>query len=461
MDEIHVSFAIHEEGKQDILKGVFYGAQIEDAATFFWSLKHPNGIRLEIDFQAREWDDFNFRDIAPEQLAQILDSNPTRHLQLLAGTWTAEQSVILATRPYPLQLTLFRKSGNAWGAFGWEDQGTAFVDALERRQSSFGSLLVEGDPFSAANFRRLLNVDKFDKLVFGTPFWDDRLLPLSAKANAVVYWLYGEYVKPEDFAHLDIKTKDLKLTIDLDETTDWSELLISFLKRVATLGHMERFCFSASWSDRSANQQPANNDVACVTDAIINVINSSPKMRYLNLSEMPWLMKCAPELQRLFVVMEGHAGMRTFVLKTMIAEDVLYPWLEQLLSRNRNIQVVDPSGKRISNGTTIDKLFALNRFYTGWIDLITEDSSSEWKSLFVATALTEGASKDFQRSALLLSNHTDMLFDVVHVADLDGISNDAAEGIIAVESTFSVSSEDDERTASSKRTKLQHAGTRK
>jgi hypothetical protein len=35
--------------------------------------------------------------IRPEQLASILDAH--RQLSLRCGTWTAEQSVVLATRP--------------------------------------------------------------------------------------------------------------------------------------------------------------------------------------------------------------------------------------------------------------------------------------------------------------------------------------------------------------------------
>lgn len=53
---------------------------------------------------------------------------------------------------------------------------------------------------------------------------------------------------------LDILSKDLTLFIDLDETKDWVEILVSFLNRVAELGHVERFDFSADWDSGHAKK---------------------------------------------------------------------------------------------------------------------------------------------------------------------------------------------------------------
>lgn len=70
-----------------------------------------------------------------------------------------------------------------------------------------------------------------------------------------------------------------------------------------------------------------------------------------------------PHLQMVFNAMELHAGLRTFVVRNYPPEDIDYSWLERLLSRNRNITVLDERGNRITNGTTIDKLYALNRYF--------------------------------------------------------------------------------------------------
>ena len=53
------------------------------------------------------------------------------------------------------------------GDYYFIDGGTAFVDALEKRQSSFGTLHIMTfrplkNPFSAENLRRLFNLEVFD-----------------------------------------------------------------------------------------------------------------------------------------------------------------------------------------------------------------------------------------------------------------------------------------------------------
>ena len=74
--------------------------------------------------------------------------------------------VILATRPYPVHLTLGQ--GPAGSDFGLQDHGTAFVDALEQRPPSFGSLALLSDkdrmPISRRNLERLLALMTLDEL---------------------------------------------------------------------------------------------------------------------------------------------------------------------------------------------------------------------------------------------------------------------------------------------------------
>ena len=105
---------------------------------------------------------------------------------------------------------------------------------------------------------------------------------------------------------------------------------------------------------------------------------------------MGWLVKRAPQLQRLLHAMEGHAALRAFIVKCYPTDDIELSWMKQLLSRNRDIAVLDSSGKRISNGTTIDKLYALDRFYKGSLALMKESTSL--RLLLVTTTLTDSAS---------------------------------------------------------------------
>jgi hypothetical protein len=50
-------------------------------------------------------------------------------------------------------------------------------------------------------------------------------------------------------------------------------------------------------------------------------------------------------------------------------------WLEKLLSHNRNVVVVDIVGNKCTNGSTIDKAYALNDFSNGSIELVSESAS--------------------------------------------------------------------------------------
>jgi hypothetical protein len=74
-------------------------------------------------------------------LTQILGSNPTRCVSFIANQLTTDQSVLLATRPYLLDLELNRYATDE----GLSDEGTAFVDALENRRPSLLERLLRLD----------------------------------------------------------------------------------------------------------------------------------------------------------------------------------------------------------------------------------------------------------------------------------------------------------------------------
>ena len=442
---------------------VIYGkttAAIAETATFFWSLQHSGNICLKIDssascrlynrFDSSRW--FDCAALSPEQLAQILDSNLTRHYAIRYGSWTAEQSVILATRPYPLHLSL-TSYGSSSRDFDFQDGGTAFGDALENRTSSFGTLGDAGNNvLRIFTLRRLFHLDKFDKLAIDSLAREDALLSLSAKAKAMSCEVCASSIQSEDFSSVDILTKDLCFRIHLEEVANWYEKPVSFLNRVAELGHLERLEFSAFWYNAYEKQiQPA--EIARVTDAIIRVIHSNPHLIDLDLSRIPWLMKCYPQLEIVLVALEGHTGLRTFVVNSnYIAEYQLFSWLERLLSRNRNIEVLNIAGKRLTNGTTIDTLYSINRVYKKSATLLKESLSL--RPLLMATALAECASEKFAPTALLLAHHADMLCEFVDGLDLD--SSDADEQALEDAAVSPVSTPSgSHRTAASKRTRVQ------
>lgn len=143
-------FAIWDVAGKDKLDCAIFGktdASIAETATFFWSLKYSEESKVRLEtcvygFSDKREFDFDFAALTAEQLGRILDANPKRHFTFQTGIWRAELSAVLATRSYPLKLTL-TKSDAEGGGFVLEDNGTAFVDALEKRQSSFGSLSIE------------------------------------------------------------------------------------------------------------------------------------------------------------------------------------------------------------------------------------------------------------------------------------------------------------------------------
>lgn len=99
-------------------------------------------------------------------------------------------------------------------------------------------------------------------------------------------------------------------------------------------------------------------------------------------------------------------------------------WLERLLSRNRNIEVVDAFGQRYTDGPNIDKGYALNYFYNGSARTVRESTSL--RPLLVATVLAESASENFQYTALLLSHHTDVLCEFFQDTNLEDTVSSAS-----------------------------------
>ena len=242
-----VRFFLCDVGQEHYLSCAIYGkndAAIAATATIFWSLEHSGEGNPQAALKIHTVFRFDFAVFSAVQLTRILDSNPSRKLSCQPCLWSAEQSVILATRPCPLNVELYVVWRAAKLAFG--DGGTAFVDALQTRQSSFGSLSISSEsgrhmPLSDANMKRLLELDNmFEKLNNSYMKGEMALLPFSTKVKALVYEINSKTTYPDDLDSLDITTKDLTLTIRVGNTIGREALPISFLNQVAELGHFER-----------------------------------------------------------------------------------------------------------------------------------------------------------------------------------------------------------------------------
>ena len=187
---------------------------------------------------------------------------------------------------------------------------------------------------------------------------------------------------------------------------NWTELPISILNRVAELGHFERF---GIW-------EVEFDEVVPLAQALIRAIRANPQLTHLDLCGNSGYVDWTPHLRNIFEAMGKHTGLRKLVVK-IATEEFDYSILEKLLSRNRNIVVVNGSGRKYSNGSSIDKLYSLNRFYRGSTALMK--ASTALRPQLVATTLGASASGNVQYTTLLLANHTDMVCEFVDGLELE------------------------------------------
>ncbi|GAX27158.1 hypothetical protein FisN_13Lu322 [Fistulifera solaris] len=207
----------------------------------------------------------------------------------------------------------------------------------------------------------------------------------------LAYEVSSQTMKPSDFDALNISPKSLELTFYLYDV-DWDELPMAFLKRTVQLGHLEQVTL------RIVNRQQLpfqRSKVADVAKALCRAIHANPNLMYLNLGVPRYhsptdCIDWSSQISKLVQVMAVHQGLRTVVLEHYSPTTEDYSHLEQLLSCNRNITVLDRFGTKISNGTGIDKLYALNAFFTGSAGLWKE--STLIRTLLVGTTLVESAS---------------------------------------------------------------------
>lgn len=348
----NVSFAICHDNKY-LRNCAIYGtndATIAETATFFWALKYAGERHSYLEIRHGGLFSFNLAALQPEQLARILDANPKRLVEFQTGSWSPEHASIFATRPSPLSLRLSTTSMRI-GGFSFQDNGTAFVNALTTRQSSFGSLYIDfeenGYPFSTQNIKRLVKLEgTFEKIGFFILPKENVLIPFSAKANALEYQFKAKSIQPEDFNSVDISPKDLVLNMFLDGVVDWDKPLISFLNRLAALGHFEKLDLNLDYLDDVEQHELDDASSNIVAEAMVRVITSNRNLKHLDVSGMHEHLNWDIHLQNIFKAMEDHEGIRTLVLRKfpLSSSHPAYLSMKQLFSRNRNVSVLDSSG---------------------------------------------------------------------------------------------------------------------
>ena len=202
-----------------------------------------------------------------------------------------------------------------------------------------------------------------------------------------------------------IESTSLFLSAHIDPLIFRTELMLAFWRRVAELGHFEQldvqFDFGDGW------------DVPdCVVQELCRATLANGNLGDLALSDGQHRLKWGRHIPTLFQCLKDHKGLRTLKVTVNVAAfGPNFVHLRQLLSHNRKIAVTDLRGTVYSDGSSIEALYSLNRFYLGSAGLVTKPPSV--RPTLTVTALVEGALNNFQRSALLLADHIDVFCELV------------------------------------------------
>jgi hypothetical protein len=375
---------------------------ISQTAAFFISLMRPptNISGLSISNEFYDHHPFNFGAAGCRCLVDLFETLPSLQVTFQNLTLSAAQSNVLATRLRPIDMAIWDSN--------FADGGNAFVSALQGRGSPFGSLTFQCDGRDFIDidddiFKRLLEVDTIQHLHLPYQYVDRNheliLAPFSAKVESLNYYIWSDDITVADLESLVIHTSKLSLRICCsDERIFPTDFILTFWRRIASLGH---------FVELEIEMLNKIDIPDCVVLEIINAALANKMLRFLSLwdSDVDW----APHLRSLLHGLKDHKELRT--LRISVDDERAFghqfTYLIDFLSHHRNITVVDLRGDPYSDGLLVEKIYSLNRFYRGSASLAVKPPLE--RPMLVAAALTESALNDFQRSALLLSNHLDAL----------------------------------------------------
>lgn len=399
---------------------------VAETAAFWWASSYPeecscciiignNHIYPTHDNTYMKFDAFNFSVVKPTQLESVSSKNTDREVEFHGETLTVDQSNVLATRPDPIRLKLSND-------FHFEDDGDAFVQALSNRDSSFGSLILEDSdmPLSDSNVELLLQLNMFEKLALPVLGMKQALLPFSAPVKSLDYSVDSEKLLAKDVCSLNnIVAKEFDLTIQGVQESLPEELIRMFLRRLSALGHFEKIALRVGMGNVAPDvPDTIVRELVCVTAS-----NEKLESLDLSMSSLDW----GPCLDYLFQAIENHKGLRRITIEVYPEKlDPDYSWLKRLLSHNRKIEVYGFCDRLVTDHWEIDELYSLNRFYNGSVSLKTEQQCI--RTSLVATTLTESAFGNFQYTALLLTNYTDSLCELIDLADMESLADSGHTG---------------------------------
>ena len=169
-----------------------------------------------------------------------------------------------------------------FSACDFEDEGTAFIDAMQKRTSVFGVLLFKPSTgLSDANLRLLLQIDTMQHL--GLPRLNSKLalLPFSARVDYLDYEISSSLLSEDNLRSLSIVTSELSITIHHDSETFPTDPVTSFLQCMADFSHLEsmKLHFRVGYPCR---RLPVPD---CVVHDLIRVTLANGNLKTLELSD--------------------------------------------------------------------------------------------------------------------------------------------------------------------------------
>lgn len=380
---------------------------VADTAMFWWGLHCPEECNscMDIDNYSSS---FYFGAIKTKHLAAIFAMNQERRVKLKNLTLNDAQSVFFATRKHPIDLTLDC-------GVDFIDGGDSFVNVLQTRRSQFGSLRIGINiPLRKRNVERLLHSHMFTKLALPAYDGDMALLPLSSPVKSLEYMIESRHVRVGDIQSLVISAEELTITIHGEAWVDGIDVVESFLGRLAAFDHFKHLAVTLDFDYRDKiKPQFARR----ILKELFKTIAANQELESLNLEMINVFLQ--RDLKDLLESCSDHKGLRNIEVEIHPKElDFFdYPWFKRLLSRNRRLEVHGSWMVLSTVKQEIDELYSFNRFYNGSESLRAVLQFE--RMTLIGTTLTEKASGGFQRSALLIANHTYSLCELIQSANLD------------------------------------------
>lgn len=365
--------------------------EIVQTSVFFATLESSKK-ELEIHYSNK----LSFDAARAEQLVLVIDKNRSKKICFHGSKLNSALTRVIATRPYPINLYLDASSID----------GDAFVEHLQGRTALFGSLSWEF-AFEANDLRRIFrHLHLFESLhVRKLP--SDLILPLLSAPMKSIGFGVGAESRGMDLTKAEIVPKNIRMRMLYEEFP--SRSMVTFLYRVAQLGHLESLDLSLR------NRYPVPVDFG---KALLCAISASTQLTVLELFAGGNAL--IDHMKDIFGILEKRERLHTLRISDYPETlDPHFAWLKQLLKRNRRLEVIDLNGKKWNyDDENIEEIYAVNRFFQGSERLTKEPTLI--RLLLMGAAFTHRAAGDFHRAGLLLNDHTDMFCEILHEMEFSG-----------------------------------------